>query len=247
MKKISFYNNYHRKNSDYHEIIGDNNATYHYILKAISKGIDQLPKKKARVLDVGCGVGTLAFYLAKKGHSVDAIDVSTDAISICNRYKVISKFKNIKFVQGDLEDIKLKGRYDFILCTEVIEHIRHDGRFILRLYEKCAKDGVLLISTPSLNAPLFRIGMLKKFDSEVGHLRRYTSEGLKKKIESKGFTVTNIMLVESVLRNSLYTLPYLGFLVKFIRGPMVVFFHLIDLVLVKLLGESDIIILAKKK
>jgi len=36
-------------------------------------------------LDVGCGVGTLDFYLASKGKSVTGIEISKRAVNIANK------------------------------------------------------------------------------------------------------------------------------------------------------------------
>ena len=48
----------------------DHNGWYHRLLLA------QVPPDAARVLDVGCGAGTLARRLASRTRSVDAVDCS---------------------------------------------------------------------------------------------------------------------------------------------------------------------------
>ncbi len=245
--KVKFYNKYHGKNSNYFRIITENNFTYFNILPFLSLALDGFNKENRKVLDVGCGVGTLAFYLANKNCVVEGYDVSSRAIKICNQYKKVSKIKNISFHRGDVERIEGKKKYNLVICTEVIEHITDDLKFIRSLNQLLLKSGYLVLSTPSLNAPLFRLGLLEHFDKEVGHLRRYSSTKLVKLLNRGGFKVIKLEKKESILRNSLYTFKPLGFVLKFIKGPLIPFFHEIDSIFTILFGESDLIILAQKK
>ena len=107
-------------------------------------------------------------------------------------------------------------------------------------------DGYLILSTPSKNAPLFKLGLLYDFDRKVGHLRRYKPLEIINKLEENGFTVERLIKTEGVLRNSLFTINGLGILIKFIKGPIVNIVSLIDNITLKIFGESDLIIIAKK-
>lgn len=245
-EKNRFYNKYHQKNNRYFSIIGENNFTYFYILDGIRKVISTI-KPGSRILDIGCGVGTIGFYLANKGFTVDGYDASSDAINIANEFKKYSGFKNIKFFHEDVQNIKIIEKYNCIICTEVIEHIENDKKMIKKIYALLKHGGILLLSTPSQNAPLHRLGFLKKFDREVGHLRRYESEPLLKLFDSSKFTVIRCNKVESILRNSMFTFSSMGFFIKFIKGPLIPLFHLFDRVLVRFSGESDLIITLQKK
>jgi len=243
-----FYNLYHKKNSDFFKVISENNLTYFYILPVILTAIKLLGKKKViSGIDVGCGVGTLAFYLASKGVNMEAYDISSDAIKICKRYKSFSGIKNIHFYCKNVESLSVRNKFDIIVCTEVIEHLRDDLAFIKMLNRFCSKKGYLVISTPSLNAPLYKLGMLDNFDREVGHLRRYTEKRLIKLLKEGGFEIVVTRKVEGVLRNSLFTIKYLGVILKFIKGPLVTIFHRLDLISADVFGESDLIVLARKK
>ena len=62
-------------------------------------------------------------------------------------------------------------------------------------------NGLLVITTPSLNAPLYRLGLLNRFDKEVGHLRRYTLSNLISLVENNGYKVIQSGRHEGVLRN----------------------------------------------
>ena len=87
----------------------------------------------------------------------------------------------------------------------------------------------------------------KKFDEEVGHLRRYALEYLKSKLEKNGFFVYKIYKTEGLIRNIMFNLRPFGFLVKFMKGPVGKFVNWLDSKTVDFFGESQIIVIACKK
>lgn len=242
--KTDFYNTYHKKNDDYFEIIKDGNFTYFYIQQSLTYIYHHMTPK--RVLDIGCGVGTIGFFLTTKGSIVDGYDVSSRAISIASNYKKIGHIQNINFYNKDVQLEKFESNYDLVTCTEVIEHLEDDEKMIETIHKSLKRKGYLLLSTPSINAPLFKLGLLRRFDTEVGHLRRYELNDLVNLISRKGFTVEKSYKVEGILRNSLFTLPLLGNLIRLIKGPLIPLFHKLDIISAKIFGESDLIIVARK-
>lgn len=201
-------------------------------------------KESDYLLDVGCGVGTLTFYLKKYVKFAVGIDISSRAIEICNYAKKNSSLSGILFKQGILK--RGKSNFDFILCSEVIEHIEDDREFLQILLSNLKEGGVLFLTTPSKENFLFKLGFYKKFDEEVGHYRRYRQDELVSLLENSGFVVDLVRSVEGPLRNILFTTK-LGHLIRFIRGPLIFVFHFFDHISGILFGFSDIQIIATKK
>ena len=199
------------------------------------------------ILDIGCGVGTISLLLASWGNKVEGIDISSIAIDSCkNSAKLLNLEKNINFKQFDFKDYKENKKFDFIICLEVIEHLENDREALQKMFTFLKPSGKLIVSTPSKNAPLFRLGYTRNFDKRVGHLRRYNLEELQKKIEDAGFKILESYKKEGIIRNFLFLNPVVGKFIRFIRGPITYFVTFIDNIAVKIFGESDLILVAEK-
>ncbi|MEK7504178.1 MAG: class I SAM-dependent methyltransferase [Patescibacteria group bacterium] len=235
------YDKFHAAPRLQKKIIDRNNFTYRYLID-IFEELDL--KTNSKILDYGSGVGTIDFYLASKKFMVDGLEVSKNALQISKRSaKAIGVEDNAKFFNISK---KINTKYDVIICSEVIEHIFDYHSLLTRLKGYLKKGGYLLVTTPSLNAPLFKMRLLTKFDSEVGHLRRYNVRQLRKEIEKMGFKIIFVHKKEGILRNSLFTLGKLNWMVKFLKGPLSDWITYLDELLVKLFGESNIHILSQK-
>jgi SAM-dependent methyltransferase len=70
--------------------------------------------KSARVLDLACGTGTLAVNLAKLGHTVRGIDISTEMIEIARAKS--AGLSGVSFEIQNMADLHIKGKYDLVTC-----------------------------------------------------------------------------------------------------------------------------------
>ncbi len=239
---VSFYDRYHQKNHKFVKVISRDNFTYGYILEFLHQAcMDDFANKK--ILDVGCGVGTIALYLAKKGAVVTGVDISKRAIEIAETARKSLSQKKVTFIHGEVK--RGKPSYDVVTTFEVIEHIKDPNGFLQKIHLNLKPGGLLILSTPSKENHLYKIGFYKGFDLEVGHLRRYTQTSLRQSLALNSFRIKAMRQVEGPLRNLLFTTK-LGFLVRFIRGPLVPVFHFFDYLSGRLFGFSDIQVIAQK-
>lgn len=245
-----FYDEYHKKNKKFNKIISKNNFTYFPILNFFYKEI--YPRlmtgkesfEQVTLLDVGCGVGTLALYFGSIGAEVLGIDISERAIEIATTAKDSLNLMNVTFKNELLK--KGDKNKDLVVISEVIEHIEDDDAFLRDIFSHLKEDGLLFLTTPSKENVLYRLGFYKKFDKKVGHLRRYTVNSLQRILRANGFEVLALKKSEGPMRNLLYTTP-LGFLIRYIRGPLVPLYHFFDTLSLTLFGESNILLVARKK
>lgn len=243
MNSRQTHEKYHKKTHAQFRIISDNNFTHRHQIKVLNKFL----KTKKKILDIGCGAGTLSFYLASKHHEVLGVDISKKAIKESTISSEHMGLKNVKFKVLDFPKEIPDGRYDAILLFEVIEHIKDDVGALRKIFKLLKPGGVLLLSTPSIKAPLHRLGLTKQFDKNVGHLRRYDLDDLVKKIEDAGFKIKYVQKIEGVLRNFLFVDNFAGNFLRFVKFFVSDIITFIDDASLKLFGESNYLIVAVKK
>ena len=113
-------------------------------------------KEGLKILDVGCGRGTLAIELAKRGAFATGVDFSEHAVNFAKN--LLSRFpKNIQnrvqFRQLTISELNFHREFDVIVFNQVYEHL-HDHELIhfLRKFKEALKPtGRLVISTPNLD------------------------------------------------------------------------------------------------
>ena len=78
-----------------------------------------------RSIELGCGSGTNAVWLAKQGFEVTAVDVSSAAISRA-RERAASEGAKVSFLCGDVLNLPDIGTYDFVFdcgCYHVVRRL----------------------------------------------------------------------------------------------------------------------------
>jgi glycosyltransferase involved in cell wall biosynthesis/SAM-dependent methyltransferase len=99
-----------------------------------------------QVLDVGCGVGYGAHWLARRGAAqVTAFDLSEEAVRHARTYY---SHPRVQHFVTSAEEFAFSRRFDVAVCFELIEHVDLQGRVLERIAETLVEDGVLVISTP---------------------------------------------------------------------------------------------------
>ncbi|WP_428951372.1 class I SAM-dependent methyltransferase [Streptomyces sp. cg35] len=76
-----------------------------------------------RALDLGCGPGRNAVYLAARGYDVDAVDQSATAVT-WGRERAAASGVDVRFHQGDLFDVPLPhSTYDLVYDSGCLHHL----------------------------------------------------------------------------------------------------------------------------
>lgn len=244
MFNMNLYEKYHSHRKIQKRIIESDDFTYNTLLFLLKKYL----KKGNSVLDVGCGVGTVALYIGSLGHNVLGIDVSERGVGIAKQNASNLKVdNNVKFEKMDFAHSLPRQKFDAIVCTEVLEHLKSDKNAVSNMRSLLKRGGIVIASSPSLNAPLYKMGFLKKFDHKVGHLRRYNLQGFKKLFSDRGFRILEIKKTEGILRNLLFTNDVAGFLLKILmKIHLTGMISYLDDITIPLFGESGFYIVAKK-
>lgn len=146
----------------------------------IKRLIKRLKIKFENPLDAGCNVGQNSFLLNElsRKDKVVGIDFMDEAVRIC-------KEKGIECYKADIEKKETlpKGKFDFILASDILEHTENDDNAVKNLVSLLDKSGYLFIVVPVFN---FLWGDI---DYSSHHKRRYTKSSIKKVLEKNNLKI----------------------------------------------------------
>ncbi len=168
-----------------------------------------------RVLDIGAAVGALGSYLRDhKQCVVDGIEINPEKAEIARPWYR-------KLVVGDVESIDLvecfaRHDYEYIVCADVLEHLRDPGKVLDQLPSLLAQNGRILLSIPNIGhagviASLINGEFPYRSDGLLDdtHLRFFTRKSLLEFLREHGFSVSSFRRVTADLRETEFRKHYL--------------------------------------
>jgi len=113
-------------------------------------------RRDSRVLEIGCGIGTLTTLLGKycSAGQVLGVDISPESISVARQ--LTESLTNVKYEVSDMSNFKTGIRFDFVIFPDVLEHIpvaQHKSLFSV-IREHSHESSSLCIHIP--NPPYLR-------------------------------------------------------------------------------------------
>lgn len=158
------------------ELRGDDSFKWPNIKKLLPEN------SKINILDFGCGDGKLIQYMKRRNKEslMTGVDVSKKIIEINKR-----KIKNAKFYTvDDGERLPFRSNtFDFIVSTDVIEHVYNTEDTFKELARVLKPKGKILLSTPYYGVIKNVLIVLLDFDlifSPTGpHIRFFTKKSLR--------------------------------------------------------------------
>ena len=125
-----------------------------------------------KFIDIGCGLGHSTHHM-KKFFPGDwsGLEFMQGAVDEARKL-----FPDINFYHSnDFNFLPVCGKFDGVVCSEVIEHVENDRDLVSGLIEITKR--VLIITTPN------------KRVNDPGHLRVYTEEVLSKLLDGHNFRI----------------------------------------------------------
>jgi len=121
---------------------------------------DDYEKENATVLDVGCGQGRDALFIARLGHAVTAIDLSPSGIRDL-QVDAVSEGLAIKSEVVDIRAFESEDRFDVILIDRTLHMLAPDERIaVLKNLLSLSKPKThLLIADERSNIPAFKTAL----------------------------------------------------------------------------------------
>ncbi|HMR64436.1 MAG TPA: methionine biosynthesis protein MetW [Anaerolineae bacterium] len=114
--------------------------------------IAQIIQSGASVLDVGCGEGLLLQYLR------DKLAVKGLGIDISREAAKLAKTRGVEVIIGDILTLELAKKYDYIILSEIVEHIANPEQVVTKLKNQFTKG--LIISIPNIGYYQHRLRLL---------------------------------------------------------------------------------------
>ncbi len=113
------------------------------VLEVKLRFIESLVDKGSSVLDIGCGDGALLHHLHQaKGIEAYGIETSESAIQLATQKGI-----SVKKADVSQKEFELRDTYDFIIASEVIEHLVKPEELMAKLKGKFRKQ--LIITIPN--------------------------------------------------------------------------------------------------
>lgn len=154
-----------------------------YILYCIDKLIADYSLKDP-FLDIGCGRGDIASFLAKKQWEGVAIDTSNKAVAVA--HKTLRPYS--KYVEVFKKDLfEEKRTYNTVFLLDVLEHLKDDIGALNHISTILFDKGNLVLLVPS------NMKFWKWDDRFYGHFRRYEPANLVTLLEKTGFCVRELL------------------------------------------------------
>lgn len=144
---------------------------------------------RGRVLDAGCGSGSLVMELLAGGYSVEAVEFSQAFVDMTSaKIAAAGLAERATVRQGSVTDLDFPDdAFDGLVCGEVLEHVTPEqggDETAVAGFHRVLKPGGICIASVPLNPRLW-----DHSDVWAGHVRRYRRAELSELFERHGLTV----------------------------------------------------------
>lgn len=114
-----------------------------------------------KILDLGCGTGKHSIFLAQKGFSVYATDLSLTGIDITMKKAELLHIDNIQFKQHDMRSIPFPNNFfDAVICIWTIYHGTLDEirKTMNEIWRVLRPNGMVITDFLSISDSTYGIG-----------------------------------------------------------------------------------------
>lgn len=144
--------------------------------------------KADKILEIGCGNGSVLNFLTKKGAHIDGGDIFLEGLKFCKEEN-----SAVCLYQIDILSLPFLNNYDIIGIFDVLEHIENDSKALTEIFHALKPGGKLIITVPA------HMYLWSDFDETSSHKRRYSNKDILNKLERSGFIVRRTSYFISIL------------------------------------------------
>lgn len=125
-----------------------NRADYLMEYKYTKRLLDKYITKECSVLEIGCGTGYYAIYLADKCNRYTGVDITPGNIEIMNKKIIDIGLKNVDAIVGDATDLNFikDNSYDVVLTFGPMYHLPlKESNLVLTESKRICKSGGIIM------------------------------------------------------------------------------------------------------
>jgi 2-polyprenyl-3-methyl-5-hydroxy-6-metoxy-1,4-benzoquinol methylase len=175
-----------------------------FFKKIIDDYIEKSNEKKVSILDAGCGDGINLIFFKKY---LDRATISASDYNPSRLEKVKKRFPEINSFKFDLLNDEFPDlKYDIIILSQVLEHIKEDDFVLEKLHKMLKKSGILILGVPNEGCFLAKIRnkiINPNISKSTDHVNFYREKELRAKIE-ENYNIMDIMYNGTIFIPHLY-------------------------------------------
>ncbi len=188
-----------------------------------------------RVLEIGCGIGTVVHELAKQGYDVQGTDISQVAIEYGR-----NKYSGIRLEVQPAEGLAFgDASFDVVLSFDLFEHIARVDLHVSEVCRVLKPGGYYLFQTPNKYCDaIFETVALRSLQWQRAHPSLHTPGQLRRRLERHGFEVRFVKMnpMNAYMRGKLKRL-----------GPAAHLFEWIDFRKLPLGLQTNLYVIGRKR
>lgn len=131
-----------------------------------------LPFIGKRVMEVGCGSGRFADQLINQNSVERYVGIEPSP----NLFSKVKKNDKVEIYNSTVEELDgtFNHQFDTVILIHVLEHIKDDQEFLLKLDRFLVPGGRLIVMVPAFDF------LMSDLDRNIGHYRRYNRKSISK-------------------------------------------------------------------
>ncbi len=147
-------------------------------------------KKKGKILDIGCSIGTFLDVCRKKGFVPHGLELSQWSVKYANSKKNLANVYN-----ATLETQKYfpKSSFDVITMLDLIEHLVDPISELKRVHEYIKPDGIFVIGTMNIDSWFVRLLKGNWPWYMKMHIYYFSPKTIEKMLNMTGFKVIKVV------------------------------------------------------
>ena len=116
-----------------------NNANIEIRRRIVKEMVEDI--ENAKILDFGCGDGSIGLQFVGTSNSVTLVDISQKMLDVARNQTPSSSQARVEYVNDDLAHYESSSKYDLVLCLGVLAHVDAVEGTVRKIAELLKNDG----------------------------------------------------------------------------------------------------------